>query len=171
MLQALLHPSQKKYDLLGTIWEEFPQVILLCAISFLLNHEDMILTCTFFGIFPEIAGGLLKPCSTSKRTGAIQPQARRLCDGAAPGAASGGAGGAGGAFSTPAKETAPIPSDDEDAAQLVTRDDNAADFNNSTPPTPGPAKGTHLCYHRHKVCTPPTASSGINQKESYFAAN
>jgi hypothetical protein len=32
-----------------------------------------------------------------------------------------------------------MPSDDEDAAELITRDDDAADANNSTPPTPGPS--------------------------------
>ncbi len=37
------------------VWEESPPVILRCAISFLLNHDDMILTCAFFS---EIAGGL-----------------------------------------------------------------------------------------------------------------
>ncbi len=39
----------------AVVWEESPPVILLCAFSFLLNHDDMILTCAFF---PEIAGGL-----------------------------------------------------------------------------------------------------------------
>ncbi len=43
---------------------------------------------------------------------------------------------------TPARAlepSAPMPSDDEDAAELITRDDDAADANNSTPPTPGPS--------------------------------
>ena len=39
------------------VWEEFPPVILLCAISFLLNHDDLVLTCAFS---PEIAGGLFR---------------------------------------------------------------------------------------------------------------
>ncbi len=39
----------------AVVWEEFPPVILLCAFSFLLNHDDMILTWAFS---PEIAGGL-----------------------------------------------------------------------------------------------------------------
>ena len=63
------------------VWEEFPPVILLCAISLLLMHDDMILTCAFFF---EIAGGLfyfkkdnakysLKPEETSD----FSPQLRR----------------------------------------------------------------------------------------------
>ena len=89
MLQALLHPSQKKffdllgthmYDLLGTIWEEFPPVILLCAVSFLLNHEDMILTCTFFGIFSRDCRRLVEalfPFKKDTRNTASSPKIMR----------------------------------------------------------------------------------------------
>jgi hypothetical protein len=85
------------------------------------------MTCKVQGWFRRWGCG-----STSDAAASPAPSAA-----AAPGAASGGAGGACGAFSTPAKETAPMPSDDEDVAELITRAADAADANNSTQPTPG----------------------------------
>ena len=115
-----------------------PQVILLCAISFLLNHEDMILTFTFFVFSSRDCRRLVEASFHFKkdtRNTASSPKImrrhrplRRLRRS-----------GPGGAFSTPAKETAPIPSDNEDAAQLIALDDVAADSKNSTPLTSGPA--------------------------------
>ena len=73
-----MHPSQQKlFDLLGIMIHcpmggvppSHNTVILLCAISFLLNHDPDL------RIFPEIAGGLFH----FKKDNA-QPQARRLCD-------------------------------------------------------------------------------------------
>ena len=87
----------------------------------------MILTCAFF---PEIAGGLfhfkkdhtqysLKPKDYATKPLFVASKEIRF-------------------LNEPAKETAPMPSDDEDAAELITRDDDAADADNSLPET-GPA--------------------------------
>ena len=66
----------------------------------------------------------------------IQPQARR--DFRTSVRSSDGLRGVGGAFSTPAKESVPMLSDDEDAAELITLDDDAADADNALLET-GPA--------------------------------
>ena len=65
-----------------------------------------------------------------------------------------------------------MPSDDEDAAELITRDDDAADANNSTPPTPGPSKDTHLRCHRAArfVSAPPAAAAARFAALSIFGA-
>jgi hypothetical protein len=103
------------------VWEEFPPVILLCAISFLLNHDDMILTCAFF---PEIAGGLfhfkkdhaqynLKPEDYANKPLFLASKEKRFLN----------------EFFLYTLEdlhtcrAAPMQSDDEDAAELITRDD------------------------------------------------
>ncbi len=87
----------------------------------------MILTCAFFS---EITDGLfhfkkdnaqysLKPKDYATKPLFVASKENRF-------------------LNEPAKETAPMPSNDEDAAELITRDDDAADADNSLPET-GPA--------------------------------
>ena len=85
----------------------------------------MILTCAFF---PKIAGGLFY-FEKNNAQYSLKPEDYALIVASKKNRF----------LNEPAKETAPMPSDDEDAAELITRDDDAADANNSTPPTPGPS--------------------------------